>query len=471
MSAPADKLGAPRAVAAIAFAVAFVLLLALSPSPAAAAVSVDGFDSSAAYSNSSVVVGFDSDTSATSGKASIAAADVGDVEAGGPRSAVVKVAAPGTLKSAAKKLAKRPGVKFVRPNYTAKISDAFMPNDPGIGLPGDWSKLQWDFTSPWGINVLPAWGKMRDLGKEGGLGATVAVIDTGVAYETIGRYRRSPDLVGVSIKDPYDFIDRDSHANDRNGHGTHVASTIFESTNNGVALTGIAYGATLMPLRALNSRGLGDEMTVARAIRYAANRGADVINLSVEFNVSLSARDLPGIVSAMRYARQKGTLVVAAAGNQAARKVAYPARSPYALSVGATTVDGCLANYSDVGNGLDMVAPGGGADSRVIDGRRGSTDTTNCRRRSSDLPIFQVTFGRSLKHFGIPNDYEGTSMASPHVAGVAALIVASGIIGPDPTPAAITERLELTAHDIGYPGYDTRYGFGLVNAGAAVGAQ
>jgi serine protease len=466
--APASRhRAANTATAAVVLAAIFLLLAGR----ASAADKVQGFGNEAEYSNSSVVVGFDSDTSAVAGKASIASANVGDVEAGGPRSAVVQVAAPGTLKAAASKLAKRPGVEFVKPNYTARVSDAYMPNDPGIGAPGDWSKLQWDFTSTWGVNVLPAWGKLRDLGKEGGAGATIAVIDTGVAYESIGRYRRSPDLSNVIVRDPYDFIDRDSHANDRNGHGTHVASTIFETTNNGRALTGMAYGATLMPIRALNSRGLGDEMTVARAIRYAADHGADVINLSVEFNVSLSGRDLPGIVSAMRYARQQGTLVVAAAGNQAARKVAYPARSPYALSVGATTVDGCLANYSDVGNGLDMVAPGGGEDSRVIDGRRGSTDRSNCHRRSPDLPIFQVTFGRSLKHFGIPADYEGTSMASPHVAATAALIVASGIIGPDPTPAAITDRLEQTARDLGYPGYDTRYGFGLVNAGAAVGAQ
>jgi serine protease len=263
-------------------------------------------------------------------------------------------------------------------------------------------------------------------------------------------------------------VDHDRHANDRNGHGTHVASTIFEQTNNGIALTGIAYGATLMPLRALNREGLGDEATVARAIRYAADNGADVINLSVEFDVNLSGRDLPTIVSAMRYARVKGTLVVAAAGNQIRKKISYPARSNYALAVGATTAHGCLAYYSDFGHGLDIVAPGGGADSGVISRRKRSTDRTNCKFYGVTPPVFQMTFGRKFKHFGLPGGYEGTSMASPHVAATAALVIASGVIGPDPTPAAITARLEGTAKDLGNPGFDRRYGFGLVDAGNAV---
>jgi serine protease len=296
------------------------------------------------------------------------------------------------------------------------------------------------------------------------------VIDTGVAYETIGPYVQSPDLAGVKITDPYDFVDNDRHANDRNGHGTHVASTIVEQTNNGIGVTGIAYGATLMPLRALNSAGLGDEATVARAIRYAADHGANVANLSVEFDVRLNARDLPTIVSAMRYARKKGTLVVAAAGNQAAREVSYPARSPYALAVGATTIHGCIADYSDVGSGLDIVAPGGGADSGIIDARKGSTDRDNCSFSGDPAPIYQMTFGHNLRRFGLPGGYEGTSMATPHVTATAALIVASGILGPDPTPAALTERLEATAKDLGFPGFDTRYGYGLVDAGNAVTA-
>lgn len=424
-----------------------------------------------AYAPDSLIVGFDSGVTAADGRGSLRAAGVGDVDPGGPRSAVVQVRGGETLAGATARIAKRPGVKFVKPNYIARVSDAFVPNDPGkAGVPAGWQQIQWNLIGQFGVNVLPAWGHMRDIGVEGGRGAVVAVIDTGVAYETIGQYRRSPDLAGVRIKSPYDFVDHDRHANDKNGHGTHVASTIVEQTNNGIGVTGIAYNATLMPLRALNSAGLGDEMTVARAIRWAANHGADALNLSVEFDVRLNARDLPTIVSAMRYARKKGTLVVAAAGNQAAREVAYPARSNYALAVGATTIHGCIADYSDVGNGLDLVAPGGGADSPVIDARKDSTDRVNCSFTGQPSPVYQMTFGRSLKRFGLPGGYEGTSMATPHVTAAAAMVVASGVLGANPTPAAIAERLEATAKDLGFPGFDTRYGFGLVDIGAAVTA-
>ncbi|MGB3952243.1 MAG: S8 family serine peptidase [Solirubrobacterales bacterium] len=433
-----------------------------------AAASATGFDGAAAYDQDSLIVVFDRGVPATTGRAAVAAAGVGSVKAGGPRSVVVEPRAGESLKHAAGRIAKSPGVDYVKPNYTVRVSDAFVPNDPGKGVPGDWSKIQWNLVGDYGVNALPAWGRLRDLGLDGGRGAVVAVIDTGVAYESVGRYRRSPDLANASISGAYDFIDRDRHANDRNGHGTHVASTIVQDTNNGIGVAGLAYGATLMPIRALDGAGLGDEMTVARAIRYAARKRADIINLSVEFDVRLSSRDLPTIVSAMRYARQKGSLVVAAAGNQAARRVAYPARSPYALAVGATTIHGCLADYSDVGSGLDLVAPGGGADSGVVDLRRGSTDRENCGFNGQPSPIYQITFGRSLRRFGLPGGYQGTSMATPHVSGTAALIIASGIIGPDPTPAALTEHMAATARDLGFPGFDTRYGWGLVDAGRAV---
>lgn len=461
------------------FAVPLVLLGALMASaPVSASATVDSsvVDPAAfagdapAFSPDSLIVGFDRGTSAKTGVAALSSSGVDGVEPGGPRSALVRLRDGESPVAAARRIARRPGVKFVKPNYLVRASAEFMPDDPGRGAAGEWRQLQWNFVGDYGVNVEPAWDKLRALGVEGARGAVIAVIDTGVAYETIGRYSRSPDLAGVSITSPYDFVDHDRHANDRNGHGTHVASTIAESTNNGVGVTGMAYGATLMPLRALDGSGLGDELTVARAIRYAAGRGADVINLSVEFDVRLNSRSLPTIISAMRYAHKKGTLVVAAAGNQAARRVSYPARYDHALAVGATTIRGCLAEYSDVGSGLDLVAPGGGADSGVMDLRDGSTDRANCSFNGQPATIYQMTFGRSLGRFGLVSGYEGTSMAAPHVAAAAAMIIASGIIGPDPSPTAVSDRLEATARDLGYPGYDTRYGFGIVNAGNALTA-
>lgn len=450
------------------------MILGVAPATAAVGPSaVDPADfssSSPAHSPSTVIVEFERGFSAASGVAGLHSAGLGRITRTGPRSVVVGVRAGESALAAARRIAGRPGVRRVKPNYLARVSAEFMPNDPGKGGPGDWRAIQWNFVGDFGVNVEPAWDRLRQLGVDGGRGAVVAVIDTGVAYETIGRYRQSPDLEGVSIRSPWDFIDGDRHANDRNGHGTHVASTIAETTNNGIGVTGLAYGATLMPIRALDGAGLGDEATVARAIRYAARRGADIINLSVEFDVRLNAGHLRTIISAMRYARKLGALVVAASGNQAARRVAYPARYTYALAVGATTIRGCVAEYSDVGSGLDLVAPGGGADSGILDLRAGSTDRENCSFAGQPAPVYQMTFGRSLRRFGLVGGYQGTSMATPHVSATAAMVIASGILGPDPSPAAITDRLEATAHDLGYPGYDTRYGYGLVDAGNAVTA-
>lgn len=451
--------------------VATTILSALAPSVALADGDYTPSDFSAtapAQSAGSIVVGFDRGVSADEGADSLRSAGTASVETGGPRSAVVQLRDGESPAAAARRIAKRPGVKFVKPNYLAHASAEFNPNDPGRGVAGDWRGLQWNFVGTWGVNVEPAWDQLRAIGADGGRGAIVAIIDTGVAYETIGPYRRSPDLAGVQILRPWDFIDHDKHANDKNGHGTHVASTIAEQTDNGIGVTGLAYGATLMPLRALDGAGLGDEMTVAKAIRFAAKHGADVINLSVEFDVRLGARQLPTIISAMRYARKMGTLVVAAAGNQAARRVAYPARYNFALAVGATTIRGCLAEYSDSGADLDIVAPGGGADSGIVDLRAGSTDRDNCSFGGTAATIYQMTFGRSLKNFGLISGYQGTSMATPHVTAAAAMLVASGLLGPDPTPAMLTDRLTATTKDLGYPGFDSRYGFGLLDIGAAL---
>ena len=153
-------------------------------------------------------------------------------------------------------------------------------------------------------------------------------------------------------------------------------------------------------------------------------------------------------------------LVVGASGNAAAAAVAYPARSSNVLSVGATTQHGCQADYSNEGQDLDLVAPGGGVDN-ALEG------DPNCRPNEPEgLDIFQMTFRRTNRHpqFGLPNGFIGTSMAAPHVSATAALVVASGLLGPDPTPDAIERRLEQTARDLGPVGQDPHYGAGLLNA-------
>jgi serine protease len=351
----------------------------------------------------------------------------------------------------------------------AAPAQAWIPNDPGqAGVPGGWQQDQWNFMPGTGVDAPRAWDNLIAAGRPGGRGVKIAVLDSGVAYRTHGRFRKSPDLSKTRFLKGRDFCSRpgtgaracrgeDPYPDDEYGHGTHVASTIAESTNNGVGLTGLAYGAKIIPVKVLNRHGDGDEATIAKGIRYAAERGANVINLSFEFGASItSAGEIPKIAAAVRHARRKGAVIVAAAGNTASGRIAYPAALPGVISVGAVTEHGCLADYSNTGRGLDLVAPGGGdtafdSGCELLPGR----------------PVLQLAFTRRNRTFRYPSNYEGTSMAAPHVAAAAALVIASGVLGPKPTAKQVEARLKATARDLGAPGPDPQYGAGMLDAGAA----
>jgi serine protease len=357
-------------------------------------------------------------------------------------------------------LRRNPNVAYAVPNWKAHAA-AFIPNDPDFGR-------QWNLFDLFGINMPDAWELAAARGAPGGRGAVVAVLDSGVAYERYRRFRRAPDLRAGTFVKGFDFIDHDRHPNDEFGHGTHVAGTIAQATNNGLGTAGIAYGAKIMPLRVLDSLGEGDSAAIARAIRYAARAGANVINLSLEFPARVEAPEIPEVLSALRFARRKGAIVVAAAGNRARTAVAYPARAEQVMAVGATTIRGCEADYSNAGKDLDVVAPGGGIDAPNA---RSQWDLDHCRPDSPGRPIIQQTFTHDgwIQSFGLRGPlYEGTSMAAPHVAAVAALVIASGRLGPNPSPRMVEEHLEATARDAGDPGFDPFYGYGIVDAAAAL---
>jgi serine protease len=385
---------------------------------------------------------------------------------------VLKIRDGESVEATLRELRARPEVASAAPNALARTT-GFFPNDPGEGGPGGWQSLQWNFLAGAGVNAPDAWINVAAAGSPGGRGATVAVLDTGVAYINRGRFRRSPDFRRADFARGYDFVDRDRYPIDENGHGTHVASTIGESTDNERGVTGLAYGAKIMPVRVLDSRGWGQTRDITAGIRWAARHGADVINLSFEFDDGyrqLSANEIPDVLAAIRFAIRRGVVVVGAAGNLERDTIAYPARYRPVISVGATTEHGCRAKYSNVGKGLDITAPGGGRDDE---------EDISCpvgAPRGRD--IYQMTYpwaatsaaprrSSAFRRFGLPIGFKGTSMAAPHVSAAAALVIASRVAGRRPKPAAVAARLQATAVDVGVPGPDTVYGAGRLDAAAA----
>jgi serine protease len=295
-------------------------------------------------------------------------------------------------------------------------------------------KYQWHFRQ---IGTPTAWKRGN------GAGAVVAVIDTGVS--------KVADLGDTKFVPGFNFITNSPDAADDHGHGTHVAGTIAQSTNNKLGVAGIAYGASIMPLKVLSARGSGSVAGIAQAIRWAADHGANVINMSLGGPTAIGTMG-----SAVKYARDKGVTVVAAAGNDGRGKVSYPARYPGVIAVAATQFDEATTFYSNWGPEIDVAAPGG--NTRVDQNGDGMPDGV-------------------LQHTIVPTDtsrtdylwFMGTSMASPHVAGVAALIVGAGVKKPD----AVEEILLGTARQpkvsaVTRSGHDDRYGAGIVDAAAAV---
>ncbi|MEA2199648.1 MAG: serine protease [Solirubrobacteraceae bacterium] len=425
------------------------------------AFAAPAFASSAGpYSPSQIVVGYAPPTSQA--QAATASA-YGTSRPTTARTQLVRLGPGVTVNAALRRLRARRDVKWAVPDYVAHTAGALVPNDVGNGgAAKDWQQLQWNFVGPFGVDAPEAWANLAAEGAPGGKGVTVAVLDTGVAYANRGPFRRSPDFSRFQFVQGYDFVAKGHLPNDRNGHGTFVASTIAEATNNRYGLTGLAYGAHIMPVRVLDGGGEGEASTIAEGVVYAVKHGAQVINLSLEFSPGVTASDIPELIEALRFAHHRGVVVVAAAGNEGHSAIAYPARAPYVISVGATTEHGCLAAYSNDGSSLTLVAPGGGPDADL-------PGDPNCHpEQPAGRDIYQVTFvGSSPRVFGVPSGYEGTSMATPHVSAIAALIIASGVLGRHPSPAQITARMRATARKLGGGGDERLYGAGLVDAAAA----
>ncbi|HYW18676.1 MAG TPA: S8 family peptidase [Nodularia sp. (in: cyanobacteria)] len=336
-----------------------------------------------------------------------------------------------------KKLKKSPFAQFtqlIEPNYiyrkiplpaqATRFEDILPSSDhqanPALIGPNDqYYSKQWNLHN---IGIEAAWTQTK------GSGVTVAVIDTGIT--------RVRDLVDTKFVKGYDFVSDREEATDDNGHGTHVAGTIAQATNNTYGVAGIAYEASLMPLKVLSAYGGGTVADIAEAIKFAADNGADVINMSLG-----GGGESQLMKQAIDYAHNKGVTIVAAAGNENANGASYPARYPHVIGVSAFGPGGEKAPYSNFGAGVDISAPGG----------------------SDAGKILQETIDPENNNEGVFLGLQGTSMASPHVAGVAALIKASGVTEPD----EILKVLKQSARVIQDDSFNY-YGAGQLNAEAAV---
>ncbi len=297
-------------------------------------------------------------------------------------------------------------------------------------------------TLDWGVDDVDAeqvWGGAEDAvdvvqGNPDGSGVKVAILDTGIDYT-------HPDLDDV-YAGGHDFVDDDNDPKDENGHGTHCAG-IVAAEDNGEGVIGVAPHASIYAVRVLDAYGSGYTSDIIAGIDWAIDNGMDVISMSLGGGSYDSAFN-----DAVNRAYNAGIVVVAASGNDGKNQISYPAAYDNAIAVGAIDKDHQLASFSNYGPEQEVVAPG-------VD-------------IYSTMPTYSVTL--TSWWYGYSKNYDtmsGTSMACPMVAGVVALILSAN---HDLTPAQVRDILHTTSTDLGPSGWDERYGYGEVNAPAAVDA-
>ncbi|MBN2168895.1 MAG: S8 family serine peptidase [Actinobacteria bacterium] len=326
-------------------------------------------------------------------------------------------------------------VEYAEPNYVRKVEawPADPPDDP------DYATEQWNLKSfaQGGINMPDAWPI-----ETGDTSTVVAILDTGVAYRNGGGYSKANDLSSATFAAApgYDFANNDSYPDDDNGHGTHVCGTVAQTTNNNYLVAGVAPGCSVMPVKVLDQHGSGLDSWVIDGLEYAADHGADVINMSLS-----GPDDSEALEEAVDYAFNNGVVVCASSGNNHSSIVEYPAGYSSCVAVGATGPDKTKPFYSNYGDALDVVAPGG----------------------SSPSVIWQETFATTedpYSGFALVG-MSGTSMACPHFAGVAGLVKSAH---PAWNAAQVRSAVISSCNDLGQAGWDRMYGWGLVDAKAAL---
>jgi thermitase len=306
-----------------------------------------------------------------------------------------------------------PNVLYAEPDYIARAQPT-TPNDPYYGS-------QWGLSK---INAPTAWDMAT-----GSSAVVIAIVDTGIDLT-------HPDLIcaGKLTTARWNFVAGNNTPNDDNGHGTHVAGIAAACGNNGIGVAGVAWEARLMPVKVLDSSGSGYYSDVAAGIIYAVDNGARVVNLSLA-----GASSSTTLANAVQYAHGHGVLVVAAAGNCAqggsqcgnlSNPIMYPGAYPTVLAVAATDSGDNWGSFSEHQPYVGVAAPG--------------------------VSIYSTLRG------GNYGTMTGTSMATPYVSGLAALLWS---FAPSFTVDQIANTIESTADDLGAPGKDDYFGYGRINAG------
>ena len=434
-----------------------------------------------AYLRDSVIVRFRPGTLPVAQRALLAQVDA----APGPALSyadfdIVTLAGGDDPEAVARRLSAQPDVEFAQARY--RVRPMFVPTDPLY-------PRQWNFPQ---IDMERAW----DINRGGTADVVVAIVDSGVAFRsgtlryTATAWQRedgatfpalgtvdvtfaaAPDLGTDRYVSPRDFIWDDNLPFDLSGHGTHIAGTVGQLTSNGMGAAGIAFNVKLMPVKVVDSEWdfifdspfIGTDDTVARGIRYASDNGAKIINLSL----GREGDPAPVVQSALQYAVSRGAFVAVAGGNEAASGNAPERYADFApeidglVSVAATGPDRRRAAYSTVASYIELTAPGG-------DFSRGGSNG-GIVQQTLDLDLVE-TWAGPVSRYAVPRfdafayyAFEGTSMATAHVSGLAALLMGQGVT----SPAAVEAILKQSATDLGPPGRDNEYGHGLINARSAL---
>jgi subtilisin family serine protease len=347
-------------------------------------------------------------------------------------------------------------VIYAQPNYYFRV--IWQPNDPYYQF------YQWHLQR---ISMENAW----DIEMGGDSTIIVGVLDTGVAFENYPvpsyeqnkidsnttMYMKLSDYNQAHFTEGFDFVNNDGHPNDNHSHGSHVASTIVESTNNGQAVSGIAFNVTVMPVKVIDWAGLGTADIFAMGVYYAVDNNADILN----FSLATSSNPGQVVSDAIDYATENGVIMVAGAGNSGSGSVSYPAKYEDVIAVSATcsSIPDSLAYYSNFGSGIDVAAPGGD----LVD--RDNNGFPDLIVQQTILPgIFNNGFAKPDSFVLV--GYGGSSMATPHVTATSALMLSHGI-----PPENIREILHQTSVDFGEPGYDTLFGYGRIDCFRALGGE